>query len=101
MLTVSSQVFEGDGSLPAQALPPLDGESDGVVGSCVLIPADKYAKFPEVSDTGATFLGWVGKIVGVDKRKKKMKVKIKDDRGFEHLGISSGKYAIASLVRLS
>ena len=59
------------------------------------LPAQEEAGF-----NGAKFLGWVGKIVGYEKKKKKMKVKIKNDRGFESLDLRSGKYAIASLVRL-
>ena len=57
---------------------------------------------PEVDPDGADFLGWVGKLIAYESKKTKMKVKIAQDRGFEHLQVDGKhKYAISSLIRLT
>jgi len=95
-------VFEGDGAVPCETLPPLTHDADEPKGACVLIPPSKYPKFHETSSSGAKFLGWVGQIQGYDQKRKVAKVKINGDRGFEKLPVAgTHKYAIASLVRLA
>ena len=97
----SPQVFKGDGIVPQDALPAFDHASKDAIGACVLIPASKYPRFAVVDPDGREFLGWVGKIVAYEDKGKKLKVKIKDDRGFEKLPIDgSAKYAVSGLTRL-
>jgi len=68
---------------------------------CVLIPASKYPKFGESHVDGSTFLGWVGQLHAYEDKRKKMKVKICGDAGFEHLPVTgASKWAISNLVRL-
>ena len=96
------QVFKGDGAIPETPLPSFDFEHDDFIGMCVLIPASKYPKFPEVHPDGNEFLGWAGKLVSYESKKKKMKVKICGDRGYESLPVhGSHTYAIESLIRLT
>ena len=70
---------------------------------CVLIPANKYPNYAEVDGgSDGRFLGWVGKIVGYEDKGRKLKVKIKNDQGFEHLPIDgSARYTVARLTRLA
>ena len=97
----SPQVFKGDGTIPQDALPAFDHASRDAIGRCVLIPATKYANFAEGDPQGREFLGWVGKVVAYEEKGKKLKIKIKNDRGFEKLPVDgSAKYAVSGLTRL-
>lgn len=98
-----SQVFKEDGSVPREALPAFDHTSNNMIGRCVLIPAEKYSKFAERDAAERDgFLGWVGKVVAYEKGKKKIKIKIKDDSGYEKLDLKgSSRFALDKLVRLT
>ena len=97
----SPQVFKDDGTVPQDALPAFDHASKDAIGRCVLIPATKYPNSPEVDPEGRDFLGWVGKIMAYEDKGKKLKVKIKNDRGFERFPVDgSAKYAVSRLTRL-
>ena len=98
-------MYDGDGTVPAEALPPLDHAGENALGRLVLIPAAKYkrwatAKFPPRGDK--EFLGWIGMIVEyADKQHKKAKVKVHGDSGFETLNVTGASaYAVDKLVRL-
>jgi hypothetical protein len=92
-------VYEGDGTVPAKALPPLQHTGEAGVGHLVLIPAAKYkrwadAKYPPRDNKA--FMGWVGKIVSYTKVGK-----VNSDKGFECLAIKGrSAYAVSNLTRL-
>ena len=94
------------GDLPSPPLPAFDhtvGATTGLaIGNAVLIPAAKY-KACALSDSQGRedFKGWVGKIIGYESGRKKMKVKVCGDPGFEHLPLCGSTYALSSLVRLT
>ena len=47
-------------------------------------------------------MGWAGKLSGFEMNKKKIKVKVFGDAGFEHIAINgSSVYALANLTRLA
>ena len=87
--------------MPQEALPAFDHAAKDAVGACVLIPASKYPKYAEVDPQGREFLGWVGKVMADEDKGKKLKIKIKNDHGYEKLPIDgSAKYAVSGLTRL-
>ena len=90
-------------SVPQVALPPFDFTCQSTVGNLVLIPAKKYPKAAVTDAAGREdFLGWAGRLMGYENHRRKMKVKINGDTGFEHLAIhGSSVYAVAKLTRLS
>ena len=90
-------------SVPQVALPPFDFTCQSTVGNLVLIPAKKYPKAAVPDAAGREdFLGWAGRLMGYENHRRKMKVKINGDTGFEHLAIhGSSVYAVAKLTRLS
>ena len=87
--------------VPNEKMQAFDHKNDSAVGHLVLIPAQKYKAYVEHDPLNRPFLGWVGKIMSYEDRRKKAKVKIFGDTGYEHLMVKgSSKYAIDSLVRL-
>ena len=99
-----SQIFMGDGAIPLQQLQAFDHEHDNnVIGCCVLIPAAKYERFASIDASGRDdFVGWVGKIVGYENKKKKVRIKVLGDQGFERLDVKgSAKFALDKLTRLT
>ena len=90
-------------SVPQVALPAFDFNCQSTVGNLVLIPAKKYQSAAVTDAAGREdFLGWAGRLMGYENHRRKMKVKINGDAGFEHLAIhGSSVYAVAKLTRLS
>ena len=90
-------------SVPKTALPPFDVENTSAPIGIVLIPAKKYPAFAKKEADGrADFMGWAGKLSGFEMNKKKIKVKVFGDAGFEHIAINgSSVYALANLTRLA
>ena len=93
-------IFASD--VPAPPLPAYDFKSNATLGGVVLIPAQKYPTHALKDAAGREqFMGWAGKLVGYERGKLRMKVKISGDSGYEHLAIKgSGAYALEKLIRL-
>lgn len=86
------------GSMPSAELPAFSSPEEAL-GKIVLIPAQKFKQsfWPE----GEGFLGWAARVVSYDNKKKKLKLKIKCDTGYEFLPFdSSSKYSLCKLKRL-
>ena len=88
-----------------EVLPPFDHllrkGKNCAVGKLVLIPADKYKAFAKSDSNGREgFMGWVGMILAYENSRTKLKVKIHEDVGLEHLDIKNGVFAINNLTRL-
>ena len=104
LLLPHPQVFAKDAFVPPVPLEPFDFTTNDAIGKLVVIPASKYLTFAikeskEVSGRG-DFLGWAGKVMAFEDSRRKLKIKIHEDKGLEHLSITSGKYAVANLQRL-
>ena len=81
-----------------------DGRLDGKTSMAPRWRLDGASMAPRWLDAGAmhpTFVGWAGKIIAFESSRKKLKIKIYGDAGYEHLDIKSGKYAVSSLERLA
>jgi len=93
-------IFEKD--LPQPALEAFDFTTKAPVGQLVLIPAKKYPAFAEKDAGGKSgFKGWAGKLMAFEKSQTKMRVKIQNDSGYEHMSVKgTSAYALQNLVRL-
>ncbi len=91
-----AQVFEAD--RPSTPLPAFDFTSNDPIRKLVIIPA---AKYPAFAPKEPQFVGWAGQIMAYEGNKKKLKIKIYNDYGYEHLPIKNGKWAVESLERLA
>ena len=95
------QVYHED--KPSSPLPAFDFDSNEAIGKLIIIPASKYPAFVPKKDgvVHPSFVGWAGKIMAFENNRRKLKVKIHGDAGYEHLDIKGKKYAVSTLERLA